>query len=84
MFSTPIDLYNFPTTFVATAEPFESGIRVVVEDNSRPFSEIFADTWSVSKFIDWSSYNIDGKRVIEMMSYALAEQLRNNQFGVQK
>ena len=84
MFSTPIDLYNFPTTFVATAEARESGVRVVIHDSSSPFSEILEDTCSLSKEISWSSYNTDGMRAIECMAYALAEQLRNNQFGAQK
>ena len=56
MFKTQIDLYNYPTTFIATAEARESGIRVVVEDTSAPFSEILTDTYSVSKEISWDDY----------------------------
>ena len=56
MFSSEIDLYNYPTTFIATAEARESGIRVVVEDTSASFMDILKDSSSVSKEFSWDDY----------------------------
>lgn len=81
MNSTHVELYNFPTTFSATATPRQSGILVVIEDKSQPFFEILLDTCSVSREISWSDYSNDGMRAVECAAYALAEKLRNNQFG---
>ena len=56
MFTTQIELYNYPPTFIATAEARESGIRVVVEDTSASFMDIDKDSSSVSKEFSWDDY----------------------------
>ena len=51
MFKTQIDLYNYPPTFVASAEARNSGIRVVVKDSARSVS--------VYEEISWTSYTLE-------------------------
>ena len=78
MTATQIELYNYPT-YAASAEPCESGVRVVVAYNTAPV----ANNWSISKDVTWSSYNEDGMTAVKMMAYALAKELADDMFGEQ-
>ena len=78
MTATQIELYNYPT-YAASAEPCESGVRVVVAYNTAPV----ANNWSISKDVAWSSYNEDGMTAVRMMAYALAKELADDMFGEQ-
>ena len=78
MTATQIELYNYPT-YAASAEPCESGVRVVVAYNTAPV----ANNWSISKDVTWSSYNEDGMTAVTHMAYALAKKLADDMFGEQ-
>ena len=84
MFTAQIELYNYPTTYRASAEPRESGIRVVVEDTSTSFMDILKDSSSVAYEISWGSYSEDGGKFVRHMAHGLAKQLLKNQLAVQK
>jgi len=78
MLTQQIELYSYPT-YTASAEPCESGVRVVVADNIAPIK----NNWTISKEVTWASFNEDGMRAVEMMAYALAKELSDDQFGAQ-
>jgi hypothetical protein len=78
MFTTQIELYNYPPTFVASAEARNSGIRVVVEDTSASFMDIFKDSSSVSKEFSCDDYE-RGILSVSRVAEDLAEDLFFNQ-----
>ena len=79
MFRKQIELYNYPTTYRASAEPRESWVRVVCEDTSTSFMDILKDSASVAKEISWDDYNRRGPSGVERAAQDLAEELFFNQ-----
>ena len=78
MFTTQIERYNYPTTFIATAEARESGIRVTVEDTAASFMDIDKDWSSVSKEFSWDTYE-RGALSVSRVAEDLAADLFFNQ-----
>ena len=51
MFTSEINLYNFPTTYAASLKTRKTGVRVMVKDIARSVS--------VFEEISWTSYTLE-------------------------
>ena len=68
MFTSEINLYNFPTTFVASLKTRKTGVRVMVKDIARSVS--------VFEEISWTSYTLEEMVwEVRLLAQRLAEQL---------
>jgi len=79
MFRKQIEIYNYPASFLASAEPRESGVRVMVEDNASSFMDIDKDFVTVSIEMSWDEYNRRGPSGVERLAEELSEKLFLNQ-----